>query len=109
MGIIMDTSNLQVWVLEYKGHEVKVTNTWRWNMVSSADIYINGEHLDKNTNAIVNPKKPTLKYEGYSKDIKSIKVFFVGVFSIKTTILINNEIIHQDKLSIYDRMYLKLF
>ena len=39
--------NLQECTIEFKGKEIKVTNWWNWKLQGSADLYLDGEHLDK--------------------------------------------------------------
>ena len=42
-----------------------------------------------------------------SESIKSIEVFFAGVFSIKISIVVNGEVIQKDDLSILDELHVR--
>ena len=44
------------------------------------DLYIDNEHLDQNTDILVNPNKAMLSKSEVSDDIKSIEVFSAGFF-----------------------------
>ena len=109
----MEKSNYKEWLVDFNGRIIKVTNWWGWEMEKftikrgykgSADLYLDGDHLDQNTDMISNPKKAFLtKYE-VSDDIKSIEVFAAGAFKIKMSIMVNGKIILQDKLSLIDRL-----
>ena len=72
-------------------------------MKGSADLYLDDEHLDKNTDMVANPKKPLLSKYEVSDDIKSIEVFAAGAFKIKISIMVNGDIVLADKLSLIDR------
>ena len=72
-------------------------------MKGSADLYLDDEHLDKNKEMVVNPKKVLLSKYEVSEDIKSIEVFAAGAFKIKISIMINGDIVFADKLSLVDR------
>ena len=61
------------------------------------------KHLDQNADAFVNPKKVFLSKYDVSDDIKSIEVFAAVFFEIKISILVNGDIVLQDKLSLIDR------
>ena len=45
-----------------------------------ADLYLDNEHLDQNTEMLVNPNKAMLSKSEVSDDIKSIEVFLAGFF-----------------------------
>ena len=42
-----------------------------------------------------------------SESIKSIEVFFAGVFSIKISIVVNGEVIQKDDLSTLDELHVR--
>ena len=52
---------------------------------------------------LVNPNKAMLSKSEVSDDIKSIKVFSAGAFTVKLLIMVNGVVILQDKLSLLDR------
>ena len=91
-----ETPNLQKCTIEFKGKEIKVTNWWNWKLQGSADLYLDGEHLDKNTDQIANPKKILLSKYDYSDEIKSIEVYTSYFFKLKLKVLVNGNIVHKD-------------
>ena len=91
-----ETPNLQEGTIEFKGKEIKVTNWWNWKLQGAADLYLDGEHLDKNTDKIANPKKILLSKYNYSDDIKSIEVYASYFFKLKLKILVNGNIVYKD-------------
>ena len=91
-----ETPNLQECTIEFKGKEIKVTNWWNWKLQGSADLYLDGEHLDKNTDKIANPKKILLSKYDYSDEIKSIEVYASYFFKLKLKVLVNGNIVHKD-------------
>ena len=105
----MNKSHYKEWKVEYKGQEIKVTNWWNWNMEGSADLFIDDEHVDQNTDMIADPNLPLLTKNEFSEDIKSIEVFVSGVSKIKISIMVNGKNVFQDKLSIIDRLINKVF
>ena len=105
----MEKSNYKEWLVDFKGKTIKVTNWWNWNMEGSADLFIDDEHVDKNTDMIADPNLPLLTKNEFSEDIKSIEVFVSGVSKIKISIMVNGKNVFQDKLSIIDRLINKVF
>ncbi len=99
----MEKSNYKEWLVNFNGRTIKVSNWWNWKMVGSADLYLNDEHLDQNTDIIANPKKALLTKYDVSEDIKSIEVFAAGVFTMKISIMVNGKIVLKDSLSLIDR------
>ena len=91
-----ETPNLQECTIEFKGKEIKVTNWWNWKLQGAADLYLDGEHLDKNTDKIANPKKILLSKYNYSDDTKSIEVYASYFFKLKLKILVNGNIVYKD-------------
>ena len=91
-----ETPNLQECTIEFKGKEIKVTNWWNWKLQGAADLYLDGEHLDKNTDKIANPKKILLSKYDYSDEIKSIEVYASYFFKLKLKVLVNGNIVHKD-------------
>ncbi len=100
----MEKSNLTEWLVDFNGKKIKVTNWWNWKMETTADLFIDDEHIDKNTAIKANPNIPILAKKEFSEDIKSIEVFATGVFKVKILIMVNEENIYQDKLSMMDRL-----
>ena len=99
----MKKSNYKEWSVNFNGKTIKVSNWWDWKMKGSADLYLDDEHLDKNTDMIANPKKVLLSKYEVSDEIKSIEVFAAGAFEIKIAIIVNGDVILRDKLSLIDR------
>ncbi len=107
-GNKMEKSNYKEWSVDFNGKIIKVSNWWNWEGKGSADLYLDNEHLDQNTDILVNPNKVLLSKSEVSDDIKSIEVFSAGFFSVKLSIMVNGVVVLQDKLSVLDRVA-KLF
>ena len=99
----MEKSNYKEWSVDFNGKIIKVSNWWNWEGKCSADLYLDNEHLDQNTEMLVNPNKVMLSKSEVSDDIKSIEVFSAGFFSVKLSIMVNGVVVLQDKLSLLDR------
>ena len=95
----MDKSNYKEWLVDFNGKTIKVSNWWNWEGKSCADLYLDNQHLDQNTDMLVNPNKAMLSKSEVSDDIKSIEVFSAGFFSVKLSIMVNGVVVLQDKLS----------
>ena len=107
-GNKMEKSNYKEWSVDFNGKIIKVSNWWNWEGKGSADLYLDDEHLDQNTDMLVNPNEAMLSKSEVSDDIKSIEVFSAGVFSVKLSIMVNGVVVLQDKLSLLDR-FIKTF
>ena len=110
--INMEKPNYKEWSVDFNGKIIKVTNWWSvaaGEMKGSADLYVDDEHLDKNTDLIANPNIALLSKYEFSEDIKSIEVYAAGNFKVKISIMVNGEIVLQDKLSFLDRLVNKFF
>ena len=99
----MEKSHYKEWSVDFNGKTIKVSNWWNWDGTGSADLYLNGEHLDQCTDMLVNPNKAMLSKREVSADIKSIEVFLAGFFSPKLSMMVNGVVVLQDKLSLIDR------
>ena len=88
--------NLNERTVDFNGREIKVTNWWSWKMDGAADLYLDGEHLDQNTDKIATGRKVLLSKYDVSEDIKSIEVYASFFFKLKLKILVNGNIIYQD-------------
>ena len=107
----MEKPNYKEWSVNFNGKTIRVTNWWSveaGELKGTADLYVDDEHLDKNTDLIANPKKALLSKYKVSDDIKSIEVFAAGALKIKILIMVNGKIVLQEKLSLIDR-FAKLF
>ena len=88
--------NLDESTVDFNGREIKVSNWWSWKMDGAADLYLDGEHLDQNTDKIATGRKVLLSKYDVSEDIKSIEVYASFFFKLKLKILVNGNIIYQD-------------
>ncbi len=88
--------NLEERTVEFNGREIKVSNWYNWRLQGSADLYLDGEHLDQNNDKFATGKKVFLSKYDVSEDIKSIEVYVSFFFKLKLKILVNGNIIHQD-------------
>jgi hypothetical protein len=100
----MKKPNYKEWSVDFNGKIVKVSNWWNWAGKASADLYVDNEHLDQNTDMMANPHKALLSKNEVSDDIKSIEVFSAGTFTVKLSIMVNGIVVLQDKLSLLDRL-----
>ena len=105
----MEKSNYKEWSIDFNGKTIKVSNWWNWEGMGSADLYLDNEHLDQNTDMLVNPNKAMLSKSDVSGDIKSIEVFLAGFFSVKLSIMVNGVVVLQDKLNLIDRIAITFF
>ena len=94
----MNKSNYKEWSVNFNGKTIKVSNWWNWKMKGSADLYLDDEHLDKNTDMMANPKKAI--WINDSDEIKSIEVFKV-LLKLKYQLWLMETLV--DKLSSIDR------
>ena len=111
-GNSMEKPNYKEWSVNFNGKKIRVTNWWSLaagEMKGAADLYVDDVHLDKNTDLIANPNIASLSKSELSEDIKSIDVYFAGAFKINVSIMVNGEIVLQDKLSFVDRLLKKVF
>jgi len=108
-GNKMEKSNYKEWSVDFNGKTIKVSNWWNWEGKGSADLYLDNEHLDQNTDMLVNPNKAMLSKSEVSDDIKSIEVFLAGFFSVKLSIMVNGVVVLQDKLNLIDRIAITFF
>ena len=92
----MQKPNLSERTVDFNGREIKVSNWWSWKMDGAADLYLDGEHLDQNTDKIATGRKVLLSKYDVSEDIKSIEVYASFFFKLKLKILVNGNIIYQD-------------
>ena len=90
----MEKSNYKEWSVDFNGKIIKVSNWWNLEGKCSADLYLDNEHLDQNTEMFVNPNKVMLSKSEVSDDIKSIEVFSAGFFSVK---LSNDDVASSNK------------
>ena len=90
------TPNLEERTVDFNGREIKVSNWWNWKLQGAADLYLDGEHLDQNTEKVATGRKVLLSKYDVSEDIKSIEVYASFFFKLKLKILVNGNIIYQD-------------
>ena len=91
-----DKPNLQELTVDFNEKEIKVSNWWNWRGQGTADLYLDGEHLDQNTSKFVTGKKVLLSKYDVTEDIKSIEVYATYFFKLKLKILVNGNIVYQD-------------
>ena len=92
-----DKPNLQERTVDFNGQEIKVSNWWNWRGQGAADLYLDGEHLDKDTSKVATGRKVLLSKYNVSEGIKSIEVYASYFFKLKLKILVNGNIIYKDK------------
>ena len=95
------------WEINYQDHNILVSNWWGWDLKGQSDLYVDDQHLDKNTSMVPDTSKPFLKSYNFSNNIDSIEVYIGGFFSVKISVLVNGENIYQDQLNVIDRIFIK--
>lgn len=107
MGVFNYTT--QTAAVQVAGHNIEVVNSWKVGPnKAKAALTIDGVECDVNTQfAAPTPAVPSLTAENFSEALKTVEVFFAGVFKIKIAILVNGEIVYEDKLSRLDQWHVK--
>jgi len=97
--------------ITYKGHDIVFYNDWSFVPFKSlATLKVDGVEVARSTDmSHLNPHKPLFSLKNLSTDLDSINVFFIGVFSVKSSIVVNGEVLHQDPIDAFDRMQARLF
>ncbi|KAF0176532.1 MAG: hypothetical protein IV086_14635 [Hyphomonadaceae bacterium] len=72
------------WVAEYKGHKIRVCNTWFFG----AKLYIDGERRDTDNELLAFGAKPIMSARLVRDDSQSdlVEVFVRAVFTVKAKI-----------------------
>jgi len=107
MGIFKSTVSLAR--VQYKGHEIVFENAW--SLVKSlATLQVDGVEVARSPKMVhLNPHEPLFSLQNVAPDIETIDVFFIGVFSVKCSIVVNGEVLHQDPIDRFDKMQAKWF
>ena len=116
----MPKPNHQEWDVKHLGYEIKVTSWFNWSGKLGGELLIDGHLIDKveidqvdedNFDSVVelfDPEKPILRALEVSEQIQNIEVFNGGALTRKISIMCNGENIYQDRLSIIDRLAIRL-
>tara|TARA_B100001059_G_scaffold104510_1_gene104316 strand:+ start:477 stop:809 length:333 start_codon:yes stop_codon:yes gene_type:complete len=99
--------NLKQWNINYKNHNILISNWWGWDLKGSADLYIDDQHLDQDTSIVAETNRPLLKTSNFSDNISSLEVYVAGLFSVKISVLVNGVNIYSDRLNMLDRLFIK--
>jgi len=108
MGFFKYTRNAAV--ADFEGHLIRVENAWKMLPPKSlATLSVDGVELDRDASfAFPTPNVAQLKAVNVSEKIRTIDVFFAGVFSIKISIVVNDgELIQKDELTRLDEMHVR--
>ena len=97
--------------VNYKGHDILFTNSWSLvPLRAKSTLKVDGVEVAKSTEIThPNPHEPLLSVENISPNLGSIDVFCIGVLKVKASIVVNGEVVHQDKIDALDRMQAKVF
>ena len=116
----MSKPNHQEWNVKHLGYEITVTSWFNWSGKLGGELLIDGHLIDKieidqvdedNFDSVVelfDPEKPILRAVEVSEQIQNIEVFNGGALTRKISIMCNGENIYQDRLSIIDRLAIRL-
>ena len=99
--------NFKQWNINYKNHDILISNWWGWDLKGSADLYIDDQHLDQDTSIVAETNRPLLKTSNFSDNISSLEVYVAGLFSVKISVLVNGVNIYSDRLNMLDRLFIK--
>ena len=107
MGLFKYTKNYAV--AQFEGHLIKVENFWKvLPPKSHATLSVDDVEVARDTGfTMPTPHAPQMTATDVSESIKSIEVFFAGVFSIKISIVVNGEVIQKDDLSTLDELHVR--
>ena len=93
--------------INYKNHDILISNWWGWDLKGSADLYIDDQHLDQDSSIVAETNRPLLKTSNFSDNISSLEVYVAGLFSVKISVLVNGVNIYSDPLNMLDRLFIK--
>jgi|TARA_B100001094_G_scaffold38729_1_gene33133 hypothetical protein len=99
--------NFKQWNINYKNHDILISNWWGWDLKGSADLYIDDQHLDQDSSIVAETNRPLLKTSNFSDNISSLEVYVAGLFSVKISVLVNGVNIYSDPLNMLDRLFIK--
>ena len=99
--------NFKQWNINYKNHDILISNWWGWDLKGSADLYIDDQHLDQDSSIVAETNRPLLKTSNFSDNISSLEVYVAGLFSVKISVLVNGVNIYSDPLNMIDRLFMK--
>ena len=99
--------NFKQWNINYRNHDILISNWWGWNLKGSADLYIDDQHLDQDSSIVAETNRPLLKTSNFSDNISSLEVYVAGLFSVKISVLVNGVNIYSDPLNMLDRLFIK--
>ena len=99
--------NFKQWNINYKNHDILISNWWGWDLKGSADLYIYDQHLDQDSSIVAETNRPLLKTSNFSDNISSLEVYVAGLFSVKISVLVNGVNIYSDPLNMLDRLFIK--
>ena len=95
------------WRIRYKNEIIKITNWWSLNLKTEAKIFLNEQFLGLNNELNTNPFNPVFHFQNPTENIKEIKVFLYGFFSLKLSLEINGKIFYRDKLNFFDQIAIR--
>jgi len=94
--------NYKEWRTSKDGTDIRVVNWFSLRkFVGAAHLYIDGDEVDRSTAMVVSPHSPLL-CSG------AVSVYFAGAFSVKASIVWNDEVLLRDELNFFDRLANKM-
>lgn len=92
---------------EYAGHKISVVNSWKlFPTKAFAVLTIDDVECDVDREfRTPDPAKALLRADNFSEKLESVEVYFAGVFKVKIAILVNGDVIYEDKLSKLDQWH----
>ena len=81
------TPNLEERTVDFNGREIKVSNWWNWKLQGSADLYLDGEHLDQNKDKIATGKKYYFRNMMSLKTLNRLKYMYHSFLNLNLRFL----------------------
>lgn len=97
--------------VKHKGHDIVFENSWSLlPLKAKATLEVDGVEVGRNTKLThINPHIPVFTLKNIAPALDSVEVFCIGMFSIKASIIVNGEVLHQDPIDGFDKMQASWF
>ena len=97
--------------VQHKGHDIVFENSWSvLPLKAKATLEVDGVEVGRNTKLThSNPHIPVFSLKNITPELDSVEVFCIGMFSIKASIIVNGEVLHQDPIDAFDEMQASWF
>lgn len=94
--------NYKEWRTSKDGTDIRVVNWFSLRrFVGAAHLYVDDAEVDRSTAMVVSPHSPLLSSG-------PVSVYFAGAFSVKASIVWDDEVLLRDELNFFDRIANKM-